>query len=236
LPDFYVIPLSYYIFFIPGLIIAWFKKRFEIVFLSLLPVIGAFIAGGYDFRVLLAAPIWVICIAFSFNFLRESFRRKYGPFAAVGAFIILAAGLFPSVRYIWTISQDPNSLWLLPHKDVAVSRLIQDIVLGVPNPSTKMKWEEFNRKIDPTLITHDTMVCPLGAYAIMHLYLQNFDDKKILTFIDQGTQLLATPEEIFKLNTRAIANYIPTGKNLKLVWEVSDRSQTIINTFSRYNK
>jgi len=200
LPDFYVIPLSYYIFFIPGLIIAWFKKRFEIVFLSLLPVIGAFIAGGYDFRVL------------------------------------LAAGLFPSVRYIWTISQDPNSLWLLPHKDVAVSRLIQDIVLGVPNPSTKMKREEFNRKIDPTLITHDTMVCPLGAYAIMHLYLQNFDDKKILTFIDQGTQLLATPEEIFKLNTRAIANYIPTGKNLKLVWEVSDRSQTIINTFSRYNK
>jgi len=200
LPDFYVIPLSYYIFFIPGLIIAWFKKRFEIVFLSLLPVIGAFIAGGYDFRVL------------------------------------LAAGLFPSVRYIWTISQDPNSLWLLPHKDVAISRLVQDIVSGTANPTSKMKWNEFDRKVGTSAISYDTFVAPLGAYAIMHLYLQNFDDKKILTFIDQGTQLLATPEEIFKLNTRAIANYIPTGKNLKLVWEVSDRSQTIINTFSRYNK
>ena len=28
LPDFYVIPLPYYFFLVPGLIIAWFKKRF----------------------------------------------------------------------------------------------------------------------------------------------------------------------------------------------------------------
>lgn len=236
LPDFYIIPLPYYIFIIPGLILAWFKKRFEIVFLSLIPILGAFISGGYDFRVLLAAPIWVICIAFSFNFLKESFSRKYFLFAAAAISVIIGFGLFPSVKYILSISENPNSLRLLPHKDVAVSRLIQDIVVGTNNPTSSMKWNEFNRKIDSTLTTHDTLVCPSTAYAIMHLYLQNYNDKKILSFIDQGTQFLSTPEEILGYNTAEIADYVPTNKDLKMVWEISEKTNETVKAFSEYNK
>ena len=236
LPDFYIIPLPYYIFIIPGLILAWFKKRFEIVFLSLIPILGAFISGGYDFRVLLAAPIWVICIAFNFNFLRELFPKKYFLFVATTILIIISFGLFPSIKYIFSISENPNSLWLLPHKDVAISRLTQDIVVGASNPNSAMKWNELNREINPKLVTHDTLVCPLTAYAIMHLYLQNYDDKKILSFINQGTQFLSTPEEILSYNTQAIANYVPTNKDLKMVWEISEKTKGIIKAFSEYNK
>lgn len=236
LPDFYVIPLPYYIFIIPGLILAWFKRRFEIVFLSLIPTLGAFVSGGYDFRVLLAAPIWIICIAFSFNFLKNLFPKKYFLFVATTILIIISFGLFPSIKYIFSISKNPNSLWLLPHKDVAISRLTQDIVVGASNPSSTMKWDEFNRKIDPKLVAYDTLVCPSTAYAIMHLYLQNYDDKKILSFINQGTQLLSTPEEILSYNTQAIANYVPANRDLKMVWEISEKTEGIIKAFSEYNK
>jgi len=74
------------------------------------------------------------------------------------------------------------------------------------------------------------------AYAVMHLYLQNYNDKKILTFIDQGNQLLATPEQILNFNISTIKNYSPANKDLKLVWEISDRSSYAINFFRRYNK
>lgn len=231
LPDFYVIPLPYCIFLIPGLIIAWFKRRFEIVFLSLLPVIGAFIAGGYDFRVLLAAPIWVICMAFSLNWLSN--RQRWIILAGVACLVL---GLIPSIKYLWNVSKDPNYFWLLPHRDVAVSRLIQDIVVGVKNPTSKMKWNEFNRKVDTSAISYDTFAAPVSAYAIIHLYLQNFDDKKILSFIDQGDQLLSTPSGILDYNIKTIKSYSPTNKDLKLVWEISDKSTEVIKLFSRYNK
>lgn len=146
--------------------------------------------------------------------------------------IILGIGLFPSTSYILNISKNPNSLWLLPHKDVAVSRLVQDIVSGAKNPTSKMKWNEFNRKVDTSAISYDIFVAPLGAYAIMHLYLQNYDDKKILTFIDQGNQLLVTPEQILNFNISTIKNYSPANKDLKLVWEISDRSSYAINFFT----
>ena len=47
---------------------------------------------------------------------------------------------------------------------------------------------------------------------------------------------LPTPEEIFNYNLNAITNYIPSDKNLKLVWEMSDKTTGIINIFQRYNK
>lgn len=234
LPDFYTIPFAYYIFIIPGLFLAFTKKRFEIIFLSTLPVLGAFISGAFDFRVLLAAPIWVVCIAFGLNNI--STLPKYRSFVVIIGLLFLSFGLYPSIKYIWTVSKNPNYFYLLPHKDVAVSRLVQDIVSGVKNPTSSLKWDEFNRKVGPSPVSYDTFVSPTSAYAIMHLYLQNYNDKKILTFIDQGNQLLATPEQILNFNISAIKNYSPTNKDLKLVWEISDKSSYAIDFFSHYNK
>jgi len=233
LPDFYVIPPTYYLLILPGLFLALIKRRFEIVFLAVIPVMAAFFSGAYDFRVLIAVPIWVILMAFSLNWLLK--HNWFWGGITVG-FICVALGLFPSVKYLWNVSKNPNYFWLLPHKDVAVSRLVQDIVVGVKNPSSKMKWNEFNRKINTSAISYDTFAAPVEAYAVMHLYLQNYNDKKILTFIDQGNQLLATPEQILNFNISTIKNYSPANKDLKLVWEISDRSSYAINFFRRYNK
>lgn len=242
LPDFYIIPLSYYFLVIPGLFIAFLKKYYEIIFLATIPILGAFVSGSYDFRVLMAVPIWIIAMAYSLNLIFILFKRKketlslYRYFFLVIGLLIIFLGLIPSVKYIWKVSRNPNYLYLLPHKDVAVSRLVQDIVVASDNPTSQMKWNEFNRNVSIPSIKNDSFVCPFGAYAIMHLYLQKYDDKKILSFCNQGIQLLKTPTEILNDNIIAINSYIPANKDLKLVWEVSDKTSDIIKTFSVYSK
>jgi len=239
LPGFYPIPLSYYFLLIPGLFLSLIKKRFEIFFLSLIPVFAAFISKPYDFRVLLAVPAWIISIAFSLDYLSELAPRKKifnKLIFSIGLTLVLI-GLIPSVKYIWRVSKNPNYLYLLNHKDVAICRLFQDIVEGKENPADKMKWDEFNRKITISFLSHDTFICPFSAYAIAHLYLQNYDDKKILSFCDQGIQLLQTPQEILKNNIQAILAYKPSSnKDLKLVWEISDKIDNTLKIFSRYQK
>lgn len=241
LPGFSIIPFSYYILIIPGLVIALLKRRFELIFLSFIPVIGTFVSGSYDFRVLLAVPIWVVCIAMTIHALTP-YMKSHRPLmmkniiAGGIVFLIIILGLIPSIVYIWNVSKDPNYLYLLPHKDVAVSRLVQDIVAGTVNPTITMKYDELNRNSDISNVSYDVLVCPFSAYAIIHLYLQNYDDKKMLSFCNQGIQLLKTPSEIIDNNIQALLDYRPHGKDLKLIWEVSDKSAESINLFRSYKK
>jgi len=252
LPDFYIVPLSYYLFLVPGLLIAAAKKRFEIVFLSFIPILGAIVSGPYDFRVLLAVPVWVVAMAYTLNYLFKLPPNRPGRILLVALGIAgLLLGLIPSISYLWNVSKSPNYLYLLPHKDVAVSRLVQDIVVGGASlsggvhglgdvagssfPTGEMKPDEFSRR-RPTVASYDTLVCPYSSYAIMHLYLQDFDDKRILSFCNQGIQLLKKEEEILANNIAAVTNYKPNTNDLKLIWEVSDKTGRIINLFKKYEK
>src|SRR5439155_23018987 len=56
IPDTLPIPLPYYWLLVPGLVLALWQKRFEIVLVSILSVVGAFVATSYDNRLLLAIP------------------------------------------------------------------------------------------------------------------------------------------------------------------------------------
>ncbi len=239
LSDFYIIPIAYYALLMPGFLIAFMKKRFEIVFLSVIPVLGAFVSGSYDFRVLLAVPLWIICIAYYLDFIFKSLKTYNKnlriAFIAISLFFFLL-GLIPSVVYLWKVSINPHHIYLLPHKDVAVSRLVQDIVVGSNNPKSSMKHDELNRSINLSNVSYDTFVCPFSAYAIMHLYLQNYKDKSILSFCNQGIQLLKDPKEIISNNVSAIESYKSNWKDLKLVWEISSKTSSIINQFSEYKK
>jgi len=68
LGDVLPIPLPYYFFLLPGIVLALLKKRFEIVLLGTIPVVAAFISGGgvIEHRLLLAIPFWIILMSFSF--------------------------------------------------------------------------------------------------------------------------------------------------------------------------
>ncbi len=67
-PDFLPIPLPYYWLLLPGFVLALWQKRFEVVLLATLPVVGVFITGGpaVEQRLLLAIPFWIILMSFTF--------------------------------------------------------------------------------------------------------------------------------------------------------------------------
>ena len=67
-PDFLPIPLPYYFFLVPGLVLTLWQKRFEIALLATLPVVGVFVTGGsaVEQRLLLAIPFWIILMSFTF--------------------------------------------------------------------------------------------------------------------------------------------------------------------------
>lgn len=234
LPDHVIIPSGYFFSVLLGGIIAFLKKRYEIILLVLMPAAGAFIAGFYDFRVLHAVPAIIVIMAFSIDWLFRKSETKGGAYlkfgTGTGLVICILLGLIPSISYLYKVSSTPNYIWLLPHKDVAVSRIFQDIAACNDDPSPQMKPDEFNRKVDPQREC-DIFVSPTSSYAIAHLYLKDFDDKAILEFNDQGTQNLMTEEALFHQNVKTIKEYEPRNKDLKLVWQVSNKSRPVISKF-----
>ncbi len=236
LHNFPIIPTAYWLLLIPGLAIALVRRRFEIVLLAIIPVFSALLSGAYDFRVLLAAPIWVIAIAYALDAVWVG-RADRAPrprwFAAnMIALAIVAAGLVPAATYLWGVSRDTHAQYLLPHRDVAVSRLVQDVVAGSARPTSEMKPDEFNRAVGPAALGFDSFVCPERAYAIAHLFLQPFDDRRILTFCDGGNQALLGKDGMLAANVAAIAAHEPQGKALKLIWEESEIAQHAIERFA----
>ncbi len=240
LHDFPLIPTAYWLLLIPGLMIALVRRRVEIALLAVIPVFSALLSGAYDFRVLLAAPIWVIAMAYALDAVALGRADAGGTprwsLARVMILVIVGAGLLPSVGYLWGISRDTHAQYLLPHRDVAVSRLIQDVVVGSAKPTAEMKPDEFDRAASTSDLAFDALACPERAYAIAHLYLQAFDDRRILAFCDDGNQALLGPDGLLEANVRAIAAYEPRGKGLKLIWEESEISQDVIGRFARLER
>ncbi len=236
LRDFPLLPAAYWLLLIPGLAIAVARRRIEIAFLATIPVLSALLAGAFDFRVLLAAPIWVIAMAYLLDALSvrraDSAPRPPWLVANLAVLVIVTAGLVPSAEYLWRVSRDTDAQRLLPHRDVAVSRLIQDVVAGSPQPTAEMKPDEFNRAVPASALAFNALVCPERAYAVAHLYLQAFDDRRILAFCSGENQRLLGEEGVLAANVRAIAAHEPQGKALKLIWEESEIAQHAIERFA----
>jgi hypothetical protein len=236
MPDYVIIPFWYYVFLLPGIGIALFKKRFEIVLLAIVPVLGAFVSDAYDFRVLHAAPFWIILMAFTFHALTrlEKITRSYlinvSVFALAGC--CLAAGWIPSVRYLYEKSKDPFSIFLLSQHDVGVARFVQDIVAGVPHPSPRRKHDEFQRSPVPSEPAYDAFVCNETGFAVMHLFLQNYGDQQIMSFCNELPMLHFTGPEVFAMNKKALGNYRGT-KGVMLIWQESYKSAAAINAFQK---
>lgn len=235
--DYPLIPYAYYLLLVPSIVVAVIRRRYELVILAVLPIAASFISGAYDFRILIAVPIWVMLMAYGMNetlqntALRKQIVLRYASIILVFGSVFV--GVVSTSTYLWGVSKNPHAQYLFPHKDVAVSRLVQDIVIGVEPPSTQMKQQELRVGQQNENPTYDVLVCPAGAYAIMHVFLQAYDDKKILSFCDQGIEQLKTPEEILQDNIHAILAYVPEGKDLKLIWEVTDTAYLAISTFNR---
>jgi DNA-binding beta-propeller fold protein YncE len=235
-PDFLPIPLPYYWLLLPGLVLALWQKRFEIVLLATLPVVGVFVSGGpaVEQRLLLAIPFWIILMSFTLAGLLK--LRPWPGMQVVAcalAALILLDGLVPSVRYIYSKTTSPFSIGQYAQHQVAVSRFLKHVVVGQEHPGPPhLERDEFNRIKGLPDPPYDTFICQNDAYSIIHLFLHDYDDDKILSFCaGLPFWVVMTEQEVWDANKKAILNYAPTNKDLKLIWERDPKTERIIRMF-----
>ena len=235
-PDFLPIPLPYYWLLLPGFVLALWQKRFEVVLLATLPVVGVFVTGGpaVEQRLLLAIPFWIILMSFTLAGL-----LKLRPWPGVQivlcvlAALILLDGLVPSVRYIYAKTKSPFSIYHYAQHQVAVSRFLKHVVAGQEHPGPPhLERDEFNRVPGTPDPSYDTFICQNDAYSIIHLFLHDYDAGKILSFCsDLPFFGVMSEQDVWNANKNAILTYAPTTKDLKLIWERDPKTERIIRMF-----
>jgi hypothetical protein len=66
----------------------------------------------------------------------------------------------------------------------------------------------------------------------MHLFLQDYGDKQIMTFCDQLGMLTFTDAGVFAENKKAVSKY-DGGKGVMLIWQQTAKSARAINAFRK---
>jgi len=234
-PDALPIPLPYYWLLLPGFVLALWQKRFEIALLAILPAVGVFISGGpfVEHRMLLAIPFWIILTAFTFAGL---LTIKLSPalkilLLGVSAAILLS-GLVPSVQYIYGKTTNPFSIGSFAQGGVAVSRLLRNVVAGKEHPNPPcLEHDEFNRVQGIPDPPYEALICAREANVVVHLFLHDYDDTRILSFCGGTPVIIMTQQGVWSHNKRAIVDYVPKGKDLKLIWESDPKTRRIIAMF-----
>jgi DNA-binding beta-propeller fold protein YncE len=234
IPDTLPIPLPYYSFLVPGFALAIWHKRFEIPLLAIIPVLGAFVAKCIDNRLLMPIPFWIILMSFTIAGILQ-LRRWLGLQIVVGvlATLILLNGLVSSTRYIYGKTKSPFSIRHYAQYEVAVSRFLKHVVAGQEHPDLPgLERDEFNRVKGIPEAPYDTLICQNDAYSIIHLFLSDYDDAKTLSLCS-GLPFfwVMTEQDVWNANKRAILTYIPSLKDLKLIWERDPKTERIIRIF-----
>ena len=142
--------------------------------------------------------------------------------------LILLDGLVPSVRYIYAKTKSPFSIRYYAQYEVAVSRFLKHVVAGQEHPDPpRLERDEFNRIKGIPEAPYDTLICQNDAYSIIHLFLSDYDDAKILSFCS-GLPFfwVMTEQDVWNANKRSILTYAPSPKDLKLIWERDPKDRT----------
>lgn len=219
-----------------GIICAIKKKWYYLVIMLFIPIIGNIVTISYDFRLLITAPFIAILIVQFVNyiciFLQKKFKFKK-VFKDLLLIIIVTIYLIEPVKYIYTLTTNPNSQFYLRHNDLAVSRYIQDVVAGDLNPNYSMKWNEFNyfRKN----IKYDVMAATYTSFAHINTFLQSYNRRDILSLFGNIPYIGSTKEMIAQNIVTTFKNYKITNKDLFIVLEYNEYIEDVINNFLSTN-
>jgi len=239
LEDFVPIPLPYYFLLVPGFVLALLHKRYDIVLLATIPVLGVFISGGLtvEHRLLLALPFWIILMGFAVaGLLRLRLLLGFKIILLGVAACILATGFVTSVQYIHSNTKSPLAISYYAQYQVAVLRFLRHVVAGQEHSGPpRFERDEFNRIKGIGDPPYDTLICQNDAWSIIHLFLHDYDDGKILSFCGGGClYMMTTQQDVWSANKKAILEYVPKGKDLKLIWENAAKVERILSLLKSF--
>ena len=138
------------------------------------------------------------------------------------------AVMISPVHYILGLIDRPDSEYLLNHTDVAVSRYIQDVVVGEERPNILMKKDEFNRENRNT--EYDTLAATKTSYAHVHAYLEPYDSRRILSLFGDFPYVLQDENVLRESFYQAVRDYeIKQDRDLVLVFEYDDKISGIVD-------
>jgi hypothetical protein len=134
--------------------------------------------------------------------------------------LVLVLGLVPAIQYIYTMAKDPSSNSWFEQQDVAVARFLRHVVSGQEHPDPpRLEHDEFNRVQGIPDPPYETLICAAQANVVLQMFLHDYDNEKILSFCGGHPMFVMPAQDIWSSNKKAIANYAPSGKDLKLIWE-----------------
>jgi len=151
----------------------------------------------------------------------------------VVAGLILLKGLGPSIRYIYSKTKSPSSVDAFAQRQVAVSRFVKHVVAGQEHPGPPhLERDEFNRIQGIPDPPYDCLVCQNDAFSIIHLFLYDYGGDKILSFCaGLPFWVVMTEQDVWNANKNAVVSYVPSDKDLKLIWERDPKTERIIRMF-----
>src|SRR5207253_3640732 len=127
------------------------------------------------------------------------------------AIMILLDRFIPSDRYIYAKTKSPFSLHHYSQHQVAVSRFLKHVVAGQEHPGPPhLERDEFNRIKGIPDPPYDTLICQDDAYSIIHLFLHDYDDDKILSFCaEYPFSIVMSDQDVWNANKRTVLGYAP---------------------------
>jgi hypothetical protein len=81
---------------------------------------------------------------------------------------------------------------------------------------------------------YETFICQNEAYSIIHLFLHDYNDKKILSYCAEHGFMVMDERQIWSANKKALVDYVPSNKDLKLIWERYPKTNRIIKVFEQF--
>jgi hypothetical protein len=182
---------------------------------------------------LLAIPFWIILMAFAFAGLLRLRLPAGSKIIVFGiAASALASGFVPSVQYIYSRTKTPASMRYFAQQNVAVARFLRSVVARKdPLDPPRLGYNEFNRVRGAHDPSYETLICARDANVVVHLFLHDYDDGRILSFCGGTPFALMTQQDVWSHNKQAILDYVPKGKDLKLIWESDPKTRRIIAMF-----
>jgi len=219
-----------------GAVIAFIRGRYVIFVMCALPAAALAVAPFYDYRLYISTPVWILAIVFTIHAVLNiragsGSKYKYMRLSAIGvSSVMLVAGCVTGMTYLAAVTKEPLFQYLNNRENVGIMRCMQDIIIGAPPPSVKIKKDEFRRNDIPDPLPKNYLVAPKNAFGVGKLYLCDFPEDSV-GYLAKNINFFAMDVEELIENVRSqLDGLTDYSKDLCIIVQNVDKIKPVLET------